>query len=188
MIELNDQNFKEELKKEKLVVVDFFATWCSPCLQLVPILEKIEKDLEGEVYFMKANVDNIPSIAREFNVDRIPFVVLFYKEELIRAFVGLKPEEEIKEWILKDPNIEKILRDSEDYAKENNFRLNPNQDILNGIINGLARNQQKHGEKYCPCRRITGEKEQDAKNICPCVFCKKEIEDNGICSCGLFLK
>jgi len=74
------------------------------------------------------------------------------------------------------------------YAKENGFKLNPNEKIVDSIIAGLKRNEEKYGERYCPCRKITGDKEIDKKIICPCVYHKEEIEKDGHCHCRLFVK
>ncbi len=72
-----------------------------------------------------------------------------------------------------------------EYAKENGFNLNPNPEA---ITKGLFENEKKYGAKYCPCRRITGDKQKDANIICPCVFHKGEIEKDGHCLCRLYCK
>jgi ferredoxin-thioredoxin reductase catalytic subunit len=52
----------------------------------------------------------------------------------------------------------------------------------------LLENEKKHGKRYCPCRRVTENEEEDLKNVCPCVYHLEEIEKNGHCLCGLFIK
>ena len=74
----------------------------------------------------------------------------------------------------------------ENYAKENNFKLNPDEKILGFLLNGLFKNKEKHGEIYCPCRVVTGDKEKDKDIICPCIFHKQEIKEMGHCKCNLF--
>jgi ferredoxin-thioredoxin reductase catalytic subunit len=83
---------------------------------------------------------------------------------------------------------EELIKFYEKYAKENGFLLNPNRKIVEGIVKGLFLNKEKHGEMYCPCRRISGNKEEDAKKICPCFWHKDEIAKDGRCFCGLFTK
>jgi ferredoxin-thioredoxin reductase catalytic chain len=83
---------------------------------------------------------------------------------------------------------EKLLKECEQYAKDNGFQLNPNKKIVDGIINGLLRNKDKFGEQYCPCRRVTGDKIEDAKKICPCFWHKDEIKKDGHCFCNLYVK
>ena len=82
---------------------------------------------------------------------------------------------------------EEIIKSYEKYAKENCFCLNPNQQIVNGIVDGLIKNEEKYGERYCPCRRVSGDKKEDAKNICPCIYGKEEVARQGHCVCRLFV-
>lgn len=84
--------------------------------------------------------------------------------------------------------MEKLIRKYQEYAKENGFSLNPDKEAVKRIVKGLLENEKKHGAKYCPCRRVTGNSEEDKKNICPCVYHKEEIEKDGRCLCGLFVK
>ena len=85
-------------------------------------------------------------------------------------------------------NKQELLKYYKNYAEKNNFKLNPDKKILDKLINGLIKNQEKHGEIYCPCRRITGDKEKDKKIICPCIYHKDEIKEIGHCLCFLFVK
>ncbi len=83
---------------------------------------------------------------------------------------------------------EELLEKSRQYAKEQNFKINPDGKIVKFIIKGLLKNKKEKGELYCPCRRVTGDKEKDAEIICPCIFHLSEIKEKGICHCGLFVK
>jgi len=76
----------------------------------------------------------------------------------------------------------------QEYADSQNFKLNPNEKALESIINGLLRNRKIKGDIYCPCRIVTGNKEEDKKIICPCVYHQGEIELIGNCKCTLFWK
>jgi len=87
-----------------------------------------------------------------------------------------------------EKEIQKIKKESEDYAKSQGFKLNPEEKIVNFIIKGLLKNKKEKGELYCPCRRVTGDKEDDEKIICPCIYHLSEIKENGKCHCGLFVK
>lgn len=83
---------------------------------------------------------------------------------------------------------EDLVKQYEEYAKENGFRLNPDKKIAEGVILGLLAREEKFGVRYCPCRRVTGDKEEDKKIICPCIYHKEEIERDGKCYCNLFIK
>ena len=194
-MQLTDENFEKEIENsDKPVLVDFFASWCSPCFILAPILEKIAEDFKGKIIFIKANLDEIPLTAQKFGIDRIPSVILFKNGKPVGGFIGLSPEIVIREWLenaLKEnpsTDIEKILKEYKDYANKNGFRLNPNEEVVKRIITGLLENEKKYGKRYCPCRRVTGNSEEDKSKICPCEFHLQEIEKTGHCLCGLFVK
>ena len=74
------------------------------------------------------------------------------------------------------------------YAESQGFILNPDEKIVDMIIDGLLENLEKYGCAYCPCRAISGDKEEDRKNICPCVYHKDEIARDSRCHCFLFMK
>jgi ferredoxin-thioredoxin reductase catalytic subunit len=83
-------------------------------------------------------------------------------------------------------NEEELTKLMEKYAKSKGFRLNPDREVVNVIIKGLLENEKRHGYRYCPCRVLTGKKEDDAPKICPCKWHKDEIKQMGHCHCGLF--
>lgn len=85
-------------------------------------------------------------------------------------------------------NIEEMIKNYSEYARKNGFQLNPNKKIVERIINGLLQNEKNKGKKYCPCRMLSGNLEEDAKKICPCAYHKEEIAKDGKCYCGLFTK
>lgn len=195
---LTDENFEKEVQAiGKPTLVDFFATWCEPCSVLAPILEKVADDLKEKIVLVKANIDELPQTAQKFEIDRIPTVVLFEEGKPISSFVGLMPENDIKKWLdeaLETSNndqqekIKELTAEYSKYAEENGFKLNPDKKTVERVINGLLENEKKYGEKYCPCRRVTGEKEEDLKKICPCFWHKDEIDKDGHCFCGLYVR
>lgn len=85
-------------------------------------------------------------------------------------------------------NLEEILKPYKEHAEKEGFKLNPDEKSLERIMQGLLRNQEKYGQKYCPCRRVTGDKENDKKIICPCIYHKDEVAKDGNCLCRLFFK
>jgi len=191
---LTDENFKKEiLNSQKPVLVDFWASWCAPCGALGPILERVASDFGDRVIFTKVNIDEAPATAQEFNIDRIPNVILFKDGKPVNSFVGVRPEEEIKKWLEdflggKNEEADKLTKEYEEYAKSNNFSLNLDKKIVENIVKALLDREKKLGARYCPCRRVTGDKEEDKKIICPCIYHKDEIEKDGHCHCNLFAK
>lgn len=100
MIIVTDENFeKEVLKKGNPVLVDFYADWCPPCKMLSPIFEKLDKEFENKVEFAKVNADSSPAISQKFGISHLPTVILFKAGEPADSFVGLRTEDDIKNWI-----------------------------------------------------------------------------------------
>jgi ferredoxin-thioredoxin reductase catalytic chain len=83
---------------------------------------------------------------------------------------------------------DEFIKKYEEYAKESGFKLNPNEKIIESVIKGLLMREEKFGARYCPCRRVTQDKEEDKKIICPCIYHKEEIKKDGHCHCNLFVK
>lgn len=83
---------------------------------------------------------------------------------------------------------QKLIENYERYAKVNGLRLNPEREVVERIIKGLLANEKKYGARYCPCRRVTGNKKEDKGKICPCQWHREEIKQKGHCFCGLFMK
>ena len=87
-----------------------------------------------------------------------------------------------------EENKEKVRKFIERYAEMSGFKLNPSKETIEIVIEGLARNRENYGKQYCPCRILTGNKEEDIKKICPCFWHKEEIDKLGRCHCDLFHK
>ena len=81
------------------VVVDFWADWCGPCKQLIPILEKLAAEANGAFCLVKVNVDQNQEIAQAFGVESIPFVVAMVNGQPITHFAGVKSEPELRAWL-----------------------------------------------------------------------------------------
>jgi len=95
MEEINLEKF-ERLKNEKLVVIDFWASWCPPCLMFGPVFEKVSKEFSSKAKFYKCNVDLNSELARKFNVMSIPTVVFISKGKEIDRIMGFMPEDAFK--------------------------------------------------------------------------------------------
>jgi ferredoxin-thioredoxin reductase catalytic chain len=83
---------------------------------------------------------------------------------------------------------EEILAWARNYAEEHGWELNPEEKQLRIVIKGLARNRQKFGERYCPCRLRSGDTGKDRSLICPCIYHYDEVMKEGHCHCRLFFK
>ncbi|MEG1535554.1 MAG: thioredoxin [Clostridia bacterium] len=98
--ELNSRNFSENVLESSIpVVVDFFATWCSPCKALAPVLVELAKEYDGKIKFFKLNIDEEEDLAREFGIMSIPTLALFKNGKVVNQSVGLKPIEVLRKFI-----------------------------------------------------------------------------------------
>lgn len=87
-----------------------------------------------------------------------------------------------------DEAKKRLRHGSEKYAQRAGYRLNPDGEVVETIISGLAKNRFKYGRAYCPCFFVSGDPEEDRKLICPCQYHREDIEKTGKCHCGLFVK
>ena len=98
---MTDESFDNVLKTHDLVLVDFWAPWCGPCLKMSPILDEISE--ERGLWVGKLNVDENPIKSLEYSVSSIPYMVLFKSGKPVKYITGAKPNhimlEELSEWI-----------------------------------------------------------------------------------------
>ena len=87
-----------------------------------------------------------------------------------------------------EKKVEELIKEYEEYAAKNGYKLNPNPAIVEGVVKGLLLRQDNFGEKYCPCRKLANDKKADMRIICPCVYHDEEIKKDGHCYCNLFVK
>jgi putative thioredoxin len=78
------------------VLVDFWATWCGPCKQLTPILEKVVRAAKGKVRLVKIDIDRNPEIAQQLRVQSVPTVYAFVAGQPVTGFAGAQPESQVK--------------------------------------------------------------------------------------------
>lgn len=88
VIQVTNDNFSQEvLQEEKKVLLDFYATWCSPCQMLAPVVAEIEKE-HPEYKVCKIDVDEQPQLAQEFQVMSIPTLVVMEHGKQVTKSVG----------------------------------------------------------------------------------------------------
>ena len=85
-------NFDGLLQDDKLVIVDFWATWCGPCRMLSPLLDEVEEEMADKVTVVKVNVDDADEIAMQFRIMNIPTLLFFKNGQLVDKTVGAMPK------------------------------------------------------------------------------------------------
>ena len=102
IIEGTEQNFDQEVlhrSQELPVIVDFWATWCAPCLELGPILERLAVENAGQFLLVKVDIDQQPRVAQAFGVQSIPHVFALRNGQLADQFQGALSEEQVRQWL-----------------------------------------------------------------------------------------
>jgi thioredoxin 1 len=100
MTHISDESFEADvLGSGTPVLVDYWAEWCGPCLQIGPALEEIAAEMDGQVTIAKLNIDDNPLTAIKFGVRGIPTLMLFKDGQVAATKVGAVPKGKIVEWI-----------------------------------------------------------------------------------------
>lgn len=97
ILTLTDKNFQAQTKN-KIVLVDFWASWCAPCRMMAPILNEVADELDGNKRVGKVNIEQFQGMAQQFKVRNIPTLVLFKNGKEVNRFVGIKT----KDFLLKE--------------------------------------------------------------------------------------
>ena len=97
VINVTDATFDAEvIKSDKPVLVDFWAPWCGPCVQLGPVIDQIADATVGRAKVTKVNIDDNDSIAADYGIRAIPTMLLFKNGQVAEQLVGMMPKAAIK--------------------------------------------------------------------------------------------
>lgn len=97
VVTLTEQNFQQKTKG-KVVLVDFWASWCVPCRMMAPVLNDVASELNGNSQVGKVDIQQYQSLANDFKVRSIPTLILFKNGKEVNRFVGIKS----KDFLLKE--------------------------------------------------------------------------------------
>lgn len=92
---INSSEFSGLLQEDKLLVVDFFATWCGPCKKLSPTLDEVSEEFGEQVNIVKIDVDESEDLAMDYGIRSVPTVLFFKNGQQVDKFVGALPKSEI---------------------------------------------------------------------------------------------
>ena len=101
MKETSDKTFEVDvLKNKKLVLVDFWATWCTPCKNLMPILKEALTTLGEKVESFSLNVEDNPNTPTTYNIMSLPTLILFYRGEVLDIRIGgNQDKDDLEDWL-----------------------------------------------------------------------------------------
>ena len=97
VLTLTEQNFQQQTKG-KVVLIDFWASWCAPCRMMAPVLNDVASELKGNSHVGKVDIQQYQSLANKFKVRNIPTMILLKNGAEVNRFVGIKS----KEFLLKE--------------------------------------------------------------------------------------
>lgn len=97
---VSDESFESDvIGSDMPVLVDYWAEWCGPCLQIAPALKEIAEEMEGKVTIAKINIDENPVTPVKFGVRGIPTLMLFKNGQVAATKVGALPKGKLVEWL-----------------------------------------------------------------------------------------
>jgi thioredoxin 1 len=101
-VEPSEGWFREQIQNEtRLVLVDFWASWCGPCRQLKPLLKELEEAYADRLVIVPVNVDEHPGLTVDYNVTGIPLMILFQRGQIVAVEPGLMTYRELEAMIKK---------------------------------------------------------------------------------------
>jgi thioredoxin len=103
-VKLTESNFDELSTGQKPLFVDFWASWCGPCMAMDPVVERLAAKYAGKVLFGKVNVDEEMNISSRYQVFSIPTFMIFKAGQPMDAVIGAVGE----------PSLERLLRSAID--------------------------------------------------------------------------
>ena len=101
---ITEQNFESLMEQELPVVIDFYASWCSPCHKMMPIVESPAKEYKGRVIVGKCNVEDSEELAAMFLIRNVPTILFIKSGKLVDKQVGATDEAKLKS------KIEQLLK------------------------------------------------------------------------------
>ncbi|MBR9699549.1 thioredoxin [Candidatus Woesearchaeota archaeon] len=96
MLELKKTNWEEVDQSDLPVIVDFWASWCGPCMAMAPVFERVSKQYEGKLKFGKVNTEEQKDLAVQYEIRSIPCLVVFSKGKEVARLIGFKQEDQLK--------------------------------------------------------------------------------------------
>ena len=101
-VNLNNQHFNQAMNEKKVILVDYWAPWCSYCRRIAPAYEKIAEEQGGRLIVAKVNIDEEPLLAQQQNIEVIPTLILYKDGKLVDSVVAPTSKAAIETFIQKN--------------------------------------------------------------------------------------
>jgi putative thioredoxin len=166
VIDVNEADFAAEVierSRELPVVVDFWATWCSPCRQLGPILEKAAQAREGKVVLAKIDTDANQQIAQRYGIQSIPAVKAFVDGEVVAEFLGAQPPSQVEQFFdaLVPSETQQLLHAGDEESLRRAVELEPANSQANLALAQLEYRNGDSDSARARLRNVTGDFQAD---------------------------
>ena len=92
-----NKSFREVINGDQPVLVDFSAEWCGPCKMMPPILKELKDELKDSITILKLDIDRNPNIARDFQIQSVPTLLIFQKGAVKWRQSGVIPAKQLKQ-------------------------------------------------------------------------------------------
>ncbi|MEK6691413.1 MAG: thioredoxin [Nitrospirota bacterium] len=97
LLKVNSESWEREVLEAKgHVLVDFWASWCGPCMMIAPIIEEMATEYAGKLKVLKLNTDENPEIASRYKIMGIPTLIFFKDGKIVDQIVGAVPKSQLK--------------------------------------------------------------------------------------------
>ena len=94
--ELTDENFQQEvIESDGVILVDFYAQWCTPCKVLSKTIEEIDNEGEDSAKIYKADIENNSLAVKNLNISNVPFIALYKNGEIFNKHIGLRSKQDL---------------------------------------------------------------------------------------------
>lgn len=95
-LKITDQNYKEIVSQNSVVLIDLWAEWCGPCKSIAPVIDELATELEGKAVIGKYDVDDENDLSVDYKVRSIPTLLFFKDGEMVDKIVGASSKADIK--------------------------------------------------------------------------------------------
>lgn len=115
IVDVDESNFDYQVlaySQQKPVIVDFWAEWCDPCLQITPLLERLTQESQGKFRLAKVNVDENSELAKRYQVHKLPALKAFQNGQVVGELRGVQTSAQIRTFVRQIvPSPEDLLVD-----------------------------------------------------------------------------